>query len=44
VPTSRIFIEEAAPDAVAAIDALVTEAFNSTRQALWDHFDEIYST
>jgi hypothetical protein len=44
VPTSHIFIEEAAPDAVAATDALVTEAFNSTRQALWDHFDEIYST
>lgn len=44
VPTSHIFVEEAAPDAVAATDALVIEAFNSTRQALWDHFDAIYST
>ena len=42
VPTSHIFIEEAAPDAVAANDALVIESFNSTRQALWDHFASIY--
>ena len=42
VPTSHIFTEEAAPDAVAATDALVIEAFKSTRQALWDHFSEIY--
>jgi hypothetical protein len=44
VPTSHIFTEEAARDAVAANDALVIEAFNSTRQALWAHFDQIYST
>ncbi|MEZ6012235.1 MAG: GFA family protein [Hyphomonas sp.] len=42
VPTSHIFVEEAAPDAVAASDALVIEAFKSTRQALWDRFAEIY--
>jgi hypothetical protein len=42
VPTSHIFIEEAAPDAVAANDALVIESFKSTRQALWDHFASIY--
>ena len=42
VPTSHIFIEEAAPDAVAANDALVIEAFNSTRPALWERFAEIY--
>ncbi|MEO1965837.1 GFA family protein [Hyphomonas sp.] len=44
VPTSHIFTEEAARDAVAANDALVIEAFNSTRQALWAHFAQIYST
>ena len=42
VPTSHIFIEEAALDAVAASDALTIEAFNSTRQALWARFEEIY--
>ena len=42
VPTSHIFIEEAAPDAVAATDALIIEAFRATRQALWDHFTDIY--
>lgn len=42
VPTSHIFIEEAAPDAVAASDALVIEAFNSTREALWERFTSIY--
>ena len=42
VPTSHIFVEEAAPDAVAAQDALVIEAFNSTRPALWARFDEVY--
>ena len=44
VPTSHIFVEEAAADAVAATDALVIEAFNSTRPALWERFAEIYST
>ncbi|MBY9065646.1 GFA family protein [Hyphomonas sp. WL0036] len=42
VPTSHIFVEEAAPDAVAADDALVIEAFQTTRAALWDHFTAIY--
>ena len=42
VPTSHIFVEEAAPDAVAATDALVIEAFNSTRPVLWARFDEVY--
>ena len=42
IPTSHIFIEEAAPDAVAADDALTVEAFNTTRAALWARFDEIY--
>lgn len=44
VPTSHIFTEEAARDAVAANDALVIDAFDSTRQALWERFAEIYST
>ena len=43
IATSHIFIEEAAPDSVAAEDALVAEAFQTTRQALWDRFGEIYS-
>lgn len=42
IPTSHIFTEEAAPDAVAAEDALVVEAFRTTRAALWDHFTGIY--
>ncbi len=42
VPTSHIFVEEAAPDAVVAADALVIEAFNSTRPAIWARFEEIY--
>lgn len=42
IPTSHIFIEEAAPDAVAAEDALIAEAFQTTRAALWERFDEIY--
>jgi len=40
--TSHIFIEEAMPDAVAAEDALVVEAFQTTRAALWERFSEIY--
>lgn len=42
IPTSHIYIEEAAPDAVAADDTLAVEAFQTTRQALWDRFSEIY--
>jgi hypothetical protein len=42
IATSHIFIEEAAPDAVAAEDALAVEAFETTRQALWDRFSEVY--
>lgn len=42
VPTSHIFVEEAAPDAVAADDALVVEAFQTTRAALWERFTAIY--
>ena len=42
IPTSHIFIEEAAPDAVAAEDALAVEGFQTTRAALWDRFSEIY--
>ncbi|KCZ98094.1 glutathione-dependent formaldehyde-activating protein [Hyphomonas polymorpha PS728] len=42
IPTSHIFVEEAWPDAVAATDALVVEAFTTTRAALWDHFTAIY--
>lgn len=44
VPTSHIFVEEAAPDAVAAGDALVVEAFQTTRGELWDRFSAIYET
>lgn len=42
VPTSHIFVEEAWADAAAAEDALVVEAFQTTRAALWDHFISIY--
>ena len=42
IPTSHIFVEEAAPDAVAAEDALVVEAFQTTRAALWEQFTAIY--
>ena len=42
VPTSHIYIEEAAPDAVAAQDAFLTEAFHTTRQVLWERFADIY--
>ena len=42
VPTSHIFIEEAAPDATAAEDAIAVEAFNTTCAALWDRFSRIY--
>lgn len=42
IPTSHIFIEEAAPDATAAEDVLAVEAFNTTRAALWDWFSQIY--
>lgn len=43
IPTSHIFVEEASPDAVAASDALVIEAFRTSRAALWDRFSAIYS-
>lgn len=42
IPASHIFIEEAAPDATAAEDAITVEAFNTTRAALWDRFSQIY--
>lgn len=42
IATSHIFVEEAAPDAVAAEDALVVEGFKTTRAALWGRFDDIY--
>jgi hypothetical protein len=42
IPTSHIFIEQAAPDAVAAEDAIAVEQFQTTRAALWERFSEIY--
>ncbi len=42
VPTSHIFIEQAAPDAVAASDAIAVEEFQTTRAALWERFAGIY--
>ncbi|WP_291199503.1 GFA family protein [Hyphomonas sp.] len=42
VPTSHIFIEYAAADAVAAEDAIAVESFQTTRPALWARFSEIY--
>ena len=42
IPTSHIFIEHAALDAVAADDALAVEGFQTTRPELWARFDEIY--
>jgi len=42
IPTSHIFIEYAAADAVAAEDALAVEGFQTTRPALWARFSEIY--
>ncbi|MEZ5998790.1 MAG: GFA family protein [Hyphomonas sp.] len=44
VATSHIFVEEAIAGSAAAADALVVESFNSTRQAIWEHFAEIYET
>lgn len=42
VPTSHIYIEDAADDVAIASDALFVEGFQTTRQALWDRFSEIY--
>ncbi len=42
IPTSHIFTEFAAADAVAAEDAIVVEGFQTTRPALWARFSEIY--
>jgi hypothetical protein len=42
IPTSHIFIEYAATDAVAAEDAIAVEGFQTTRPALWARFSEIY--
>ena len=42
IPTSHIFIEFAAADAVAAEDAIAVEGFQTTRSALWARFSEIY--
>ena len=42
IPTSHIFIEYAAADAVAAEDAIAVEGFRTTRPALWARFSEIY--
>jgi hypothetical protein len=42
IPTSHIWTEYAAADAVAADDALVVDGFQTTRAALWDRFGEIY--
>ena len=42
VPTSHIFVEEAAADAAAAEDALVIEGPPASRRALWDWFGDIY--
>ena len=42
IPTSHIWTEYAAADAVAAEDALVVEGFQTTRPALWARFSELY--
>lgn len=42
IPTSHIFIEFAAADAVAAEDAIAVEGFQTTRPALWARFSELY--
>jgi MFS family permease len=43
VPTSHIFVAEAAPDSVAAADAATfAGAAIPGRQALWDRFADIY--
>ncbi|MEX1252022.1 MAG: GFA family protein [Hyphomonas sp.] len=42
IPTSHIFIEFAAADAVAAEYAIAVEGFQTTRPALWEKFSEIY--
>lgn len=42
IPTSHIFIEFSAADAVAAQDAIAVEGFQTTRPALWARFSEIY--
>lgn len=42
IPTSHIFIEYAAADAVAAEDSIVVKGFQTTRPALWARFSEIY--
>lgn len=42
VPSSHIFVEEAAHDAVAAHDALVLVGPPASRALLWERFSELY--